>query len=425
MLINFKEYTKEMAKQFADAIQKNFSLKAEKQPKGNGEFEVIATTSSVDRDGETISADGWVLENYMKNPVILWAHEYFSLPIGVATEVRKEDGKIIVKGVFASHEFAQEVRKLYDDGFLKAVSVGFIPIERNGPAIAKAELLELSFVPVPSNADALSLTKMKEIQTIYKTVVAEHETPMADEGMEWDASGAEKRMMDSCMSKNDAGEDVVDWEKYSKCFAWYDEANKETVGAYKLPHHDIVDGEMKVLWKGVYSAMAALLGARGGVEIQEEDKQGVYDHIKKHYEQFGKDVPELKEYTQIDLDKLFPEFAENVDDDSQKDIYFSLISLKHSVLKQIDGALSRFNVPSAQVKEGRVISTKNRGLIETTVKSLGDAQSLLTELLEASEPKDSDLQKAADQNLKALQSCDKVIEAAILQAKQASKLFRK
>jgi hypothetical protein len=69
---------------------------------------------------------------------------------------------LIIEGVFASTENAQLCRKLYDEGILKTVSVGFIPLERdqaNNSIITKAELLELSFVPVPCNPNALSLEK--------------------------------------------------------------------------------------------------------------------------------------------------------------------------------------------------------------------------------------------------------------------------
>ena len=54
------------------------------------------------------------------------------------------------------------MRQLYDEWVLKTVSVGFIPKERdvnNSSIITRAELLELSFVPVPCNPNALSLWK--------------------------------------------------------------------------------------------------------------------------------------------------------------------------------------------------------------------------------------------------------------------------
>ena len=163
-----KEYSKKTAEEFLAALTK-ISLK---EDTGSGTFEVIASTQSVDRQGEVILLEGWDLKNYMNNPVILFGHDYWSLPIGKATDVSIENGQLIVKGVFASTEFAQEVRKLYDEGILKTVSVGFIPMERQGNVITKAELLELSFVPVPANPDALSLRKMQEVEEMLKTVAA-------------------------------------------------------------------------------------------------------------------------------------------------------------------------------------------------------------------------------------------------------------
>ena len=56
--------------------------------------------------------------------------------------------------------------------------------------------------------------------------------------------------------------------------AWYDPSADEEgrdppheKGAYKLPHHEIVDGRLRVVWNGVRSAMGVLQGARGGVDI--------------------------------------------------------------------------------------------------------------------------------------------------------------
>jgi len=110
-------------------------------------------------------ADGWDITNYKKNPVILWGHNYWDMKaiIGACDKIGVEEieGKkcLVMEGVFAKTEEGQYVRRLYDDGILKTVSVGFIPKERNGNQITKQELLELSFCGVPSNPDAVSLEK--------------------------------------------------------------------------------------------------------------------------------------------------------------------------------------------------------------------------------------------------------------------------
>lgn len=133
---------------------------------GNGDFEVIATTDGTDRDGEIIKSDAWELEPYTKNPVLLWAHNYSIPPIGIVQSFTKKGNAWVAKGIFAKTEFAQQIRQLYDDGILKAVSVGFIPKERQGNVITKAELLELSFVPVPANSEAITLRRMADMQEL-------------------------------------------------------------------------------------------------------------------------------------------------------------------------------------------------------------------------------------------------------------------
>lgn len=168
-----KVYTEKAAKALREAIEKSAPKK--KTFVGDGEFEVVATTEGVDRDGEVIKVSGWDFTNFQKSPVLLWGHDYGSLPIGAVTDIRVEGTSVIAKGVFARSEFAQEVRSLYDDGFVKTVSVGFIPHERTGATITKAELLELSFVSVPSNPDALDRLKSFESKYLKLEVKAQEE----------------------------------------------------------------------------------------------------------------------------------------------------------------------------------------------------------------------------------------------------------
>jgi hypothetical protein len=61
--------------------------------------------------------------------------------------------------------------------------------------------------------------------------------------------------------------------------------------AYKLPHHEIVDGRLRVVWHGVAAAMQVMAGGRGGVDIPDGDRRGVYRHLAHHYEEFEKEPP--------------------------------------------------------------------------------------------------------------------------------------
>lgn len=125
-----------------------------------GSFRVVGTSENLDRYEEVISIAGWDTAHYLNNPVILWGHDHSRL-IGMTTSIEIVDGKMVFNGKFAPTEEGQEKRRLYDAGFLRATSVGFIERERQGNLITKAELLELSFVSVPANPYALSLAMEK------------------------------------------------------------------------------------------------------------------------------------------------------------------------------------------------------------------------------------------------------------------------
>jgi uncharacterized protein len=116
-----------------------------------------------------ISASGWNLEPYLRNPVFQNAHQYgdiiFTLGRAEITEVRS--GALFQRIRFATdvNPMAKIAFGLYDNGFLNAVSVGFIPTKwEDGNAKApyrrkyiEQELLEVSAVAIPANPNALAL----------------------------------------------------------------------------------------------------------------------------------------------------------------------------------------------------------------------------------------------------------------------------
>ncbi len=131
-----------------------------------GPVTFVLSTDEVDRHGDVVSADGWRLEAYRENPVLLWAHDYRHPAIGRALSVWMEPHRLLAKVEFAPSVFAQEVASLYAAGFQWGVSVGFRPMRweerresRTGALVGlrylEQELLEVSAVPVPANRSAL------------------------------------------------------------------------------------------------------------------------------------------------------------------------------------------------------------------------------------------------------------------------------
>jgi HK97 family phage prohead protease len=134
--------------------------------------EFILSDETPDRMDDVIMADGWDLANFRKNPIALFGHRS-DFPIG-----RWKNLQVVNKELRGKLELApegtsdriDEIRKLIDADILRAVSVGFRPIEtqprkesRNGFFYTKAELVETSLVSVPANPNALAVAKSLKI----------------------------------------------------------------------------------------------------------------------------------------------------------------------------------------------------------------------------------------------------------------------
>jgi|TARA_R110000751_G_scaffold97633_2_gene190038 hypothetical protein len=130
----------------------------------------VASTEDEDRGGDVIQQAGWDLANFKSNPVYMWAHNYSIAPIGTVPKVWR-DGKTLLNTVKfdMGDDFAAGIARKFDEGILRAQSVGFRPTEfeerdRDGEGkkgmfasflFTKAELLEISGVPIPMNQAAL------------------------------------------------------------------------------------------------------------------------------------------------------------------------------------------------------------------------------------------------------------------------------
>ena len=133
---------------------------------GPDEVEVVMSTAALARDGHVLVPQGCQLVNYRANPIVLWQHSP-DHPIGNAENIAISGQSLTARVRFApagiSHK-ADEIRGLTKAAVIRAVSVGFDPIDmepldpkkpRGGQRIATWELLELSFVSVPADTGAM------------------------------------------------------------------------------------------------------------------------------------------------------------------------------------------------------------------------------------------------------------------------------
>jgi len=156
-----------------------------KQYEGAEIYKGTASSNVVDRDEEVMLPMGMKAENFLKNPVILKAHNYRENAVGKALGLMVNEDNVDFEFIFAKTKDAQELEGLYSDGFMRGFSITFTPIKRlwvndetpekfmvevagrnitidlakyeRKPRLLTLEweLLEISCVSVPANQNAL------------------------------------------------------------------------------------------------------------------------------------------------------------------------------------------------------------------------------------------------------------------------------
>lgn len=140
-------------------------------PPGGDAMEFVLSDNSVDRVGDVIEQN-WDLSAFKKNRIALFNHDRNQV-IGGWDNVRVEGNRLLGKLVLAAEgtsELVDSVHRLVAQGFLRATSVGFVPIKKEklnpdasefwGPfRFLKSELLEASLVSVPANPNAVAVAR--------------------------------------------------------------------------------------------------------------------------------------------------------------------------------------------------------------------------------------------------------------------------
>jgi hypothetical protein len=314
---------------------------------------VTISTGQVDRYHTILNPEGWDTKAYRKNPVVLWAHFRSELPIGNSVKEYIEGAKLKsdMQWVPADmNPWAAIVRRFYEEKYLRAWSVGFIPTKIVEPEsmdeplrFEENELVEYSAVPVPANPGALSegmvpeeyeeqgKALMRTMSVAYAQVGSNVWRPVpkgAIEGLApavvdhpekvWDAIAAQQRVAEW------AGGDAA---KRAKAYAVIN--GSELV----FPHHDVEGGSLVTIKRGVELALEALL-APG---IPDAVVVAAYAHLAEHAAQFSVAAKTLDEVMaarkgavlrQSNLEKLVMardmldeviETAQKPDDDDDED----------------------------------------------------------------------------------------------------------
>jgi HK97 family phage prohead protease len=139
----------------------------------DGKVTVMVATDQIARDGMVLDPSGIDTRAYERNPVILWEHGSHpnggSVPIGRAVDLKEKEGGYLAEVEFdEGDEFASEIKRKVENGYINAVSIGWrtedVSHEKRGeetvPVVREADMTEFSFVGVPADTDALVQSRM-------------------------------------------------------------------------------------------------------------------------------------------------------------------------------------------------------------------------------------------------------------------------
>jgi Caudovirus prohead serine protease len=137
----------------------------------------LFSTPDVGRDLHTVAANAWLIENFIKNPVFLWAHDDTQPPIGRVVQLAAVGDQLRGAVEYADADlnpFADMIYRMVKGGYINATSTSWLPLEwspsrdknrQGGVDFTKVDLLEISNVPIPAMPGALASARSNGIDT--------------------------------------------------------------------------------------------------------------------------------------------------------------------------------------------------------------------------------------------------------------------
>ncbi len=253
---------------------------------------IFSTFNVIDSDGD-VTLPG-AFEDGVEVPISAYGHASWqgALPVGKA-RIRQTDTQAILEGQFfmntaAGRDTFTVVKELGDLG---QWSYGFDVIEQsfgefNGRQVRFLERVrvhEVSPVLVGAGVGVRTLAaKAAGVRVPHgrKRAIPPHETPVVSRM--WDGPRTVAAI------PNDARPSEL-----RTVFAWVDEnGDPEAKSSYKFPHHHGVNGPANI--RACLAGIAILNGARGGADIPDSDREGVYRHLAAHLRDADREPPELR-----------------------------------------------------------------------------------------------------------------------------------
>lgn len=246
---------------------------------------VVASTSELARDGDVVVPSGLKVANFLRTSAIHFNHNYeypVAKPVSAALINNGEQLEVEIEwppdGTSAKSD---EVRRLVKADVLRAVSIGFLPLEMEpldpkqpfrGQRILEADLLELSFTGCPADTGAIVTQRSDKGEADWKCGASR--TLPIDDSDSWDGPAAEKAIFEWA-----GGEDFSP-AKAKKAFLAYNAAKPKERGSYKLPIATVKDGRLTVPKGAIRAAASRLPQADIPANVQAEARAAL-DHYEE------------------------------------------------------------------------------------------------------------------------------------------------
>ena len=231
------------------------------------------------------SPDDVKVDAWQANPVLLYQHDDFMIPIGWVEEIGKNMQRVTARCRIPDlsrdadmadydREVVAPVRGAVRNGLLKAVSIGFY-------------ILRSEDVQLPDGGVAVKV-KALEIVELSVCSLGAHETALIQHKAAADAPSAQafaQRLGGDWRREDADGRTLYRLTVKDRPAQTPRPAQDDTDAQARLAHHRAE----RVEERGLKVAMAKVLGARGG--LKGVDAPSVYAHLAAHYEELGLKPP--------------------------------------------------------------------------------------------------------------------------------------
>jgi hypothetical protein len=205
--------------------------------------------------------------------------------------------------------------------------------------------------------------------------------PLEDRKRPWDATGARRRV------KAWSGSKETPNSKYKSAFFWYNSAEGDNYGSYKLPYADIIDGKLTAIPRGIFAVAQRL----ESTDIPASDKASIrrtltkwYSRMRSEFKDDSLRAPWEKETTPDNDNKNISEeenysMTEIIKDGSSEEVLESLNNFadyKESDAKQVRLDLIRHGI-DLKLNEGE----QKESFLEAIGKSAGATTKDMARLL--------------------------------------------